>query len=160
MPPAEGVRNYLVTGIEGTPAVLKSLFADWREDDARWDERPDPERFTMREMIAHVADWDPIFLQRVSRLRSEDNPMLESVDEGELAKERDYASQSPTQNLRRLEGSRPELVALLRSMSESEWDRVGHRGGIGDVTMFDLVVTILGHDGYHTKQAAENVKGR
>jgi DinB superfamily len=157
MPVPEGVLHYLIGGIEGTPHVLSSLLSDLGPDDSRWDARPDPDRFTLREMVAHLADWDTVFFGRVERLRDEEDPMLKSVDEGALCETNDYASQLPLANLARLTVTRPKLASLLHSLSPEDWDKCGHREFVGDVDMLQLAVMILGHDAYHLRQAAEYV---
>lgn len=48
-------RKYLVGALDGAPDVFESLLAGLT--DAEIDRRPDPDRFTLREMMAHLADW-------------------------------------------------------------------------------------------------------
>lgn len=151
MPLSEVTIKYVVDGVAATPRVLFALLSGSPD----FDRRTDPERFTLREMIAHVADWDAIFAERIERARDEDNPFLPSVDEGQLAVERGYSSQDPATNLARFSESRAKLVALLQSLQPADWDRVAHREFVGDVTMFQLAAIILGHDAYHLRQAAE-----
>ncbi|MBL8065260.1 MAG: DinB family protein [Chthonomonadaceae bacterium] len=155
MPVSPVVIKYAVDGISTSPILFSSLLGSFSADDPVWDRRPEPDRFTLREMVAHLADWDPIFVGRVERTRDEDNPFLASVDEGQLCAERDYAQQSPVENLDRLARSRPKLAELFRSLSESDWDRTAHREFVGDVTMFELAALVLGHDAYHLRQAAD-----
>lgn len=156
----ESVRKYLVDGIAGTPAVLTALLAKIAPGDDLWDARPDPERFTLREAVAHLADWDDIFIRRVERIRDEDHPFLESVDEGRLCEERNYAAQDGPANLKRLKESHPGLASLLRSLPDEAWERTAHREFVGDVTMAQLAAMILGHDAYHLRQAADYVAMR
>ena len=48
-------RIYLISALEGTPDVLNGFLAPLGPEDQRWDFRPDPERFTLREVVAHLA---------------------------------------------------------------------------------------------------------
>lgn len=159
MPAPVGVRNYLLNGIESTPLTLRALLGGLSADSPLWDARPDPARFTLREMLAHVADWDPVFLGRLERMRDEDNPLLPDIDEGALCQERRYGAQDPLHNLDRLTTSRPGLVQAFRALSDDQWERPGHKSNLGDITVFQLAVTVLGHDSYHLRQAAEFVRG-
>lgn len=152
MPAPAALLNYIVTGLEATPIVLKKLLSD--VDD--WDKTLGPERFSLREMVAHLADWDPILIQRIERTRDEDHPFLPSVDEGQVAVDRDYANSNPVSNLERFQQGRAELVSLVKSLPADAWNRTANREFIGDVDMFQLVALILGHDAYHLKQAAES----
>ena len=52
-------------------------------------------------MLAHLADWEPIFLERFQRTRREAEPILPDYDEGRIALERDYAHSDPLANLAR-----------------------------------------------------------
>jgi len=152
---SETVLKYVIDGIEGTPAVLSVVLASLAENDSRWDARPDPDRFTLREMIAHLSDWDPIFVSRVERMRDETDPFLESVDEEALCQTNCYADQNPWVNFDRLKNSRPILVALMRALPAEAWGRTGNREFVGEIDLFHLATMILGHDSYHIRQVAE-----
>lgn len=146
---------YLLNGLTGTPDVLDGLLKDKSSDNPIWDNRPDPERFTLREVIAHLADWEPIWLERILRILKEDEPSLPGYDEGQYAIDRDYAHSDPQENLRRFRNGRQELIAILSNVKEDEWDRVGLHAEIGKTSAFGFAVLIAGHDGYHTRQVAQ-----
>ena len=151
----EIARFYLLPALEAAPAAIAKLAP--HEGDPRWDERPDPARFTLREVVAHLADWDEIFIARMNRTLTEDNPFLASVDEGVLCAERRYESQSPSANLERFATNRAQLIELVRSFEAQDWGRPAHREFVGDVDLFRLVTIVIGHDGYHVKQFADAV---
>lgn len=153
LPPA--AMHYVMLAIEGTPAVLESLLKDAAHNDPVWDFRPDLQRFTLREVVAHLADWEPIFLERIVRIRDEDKPFLPDIDEGEMAITNDYAHSDAHVSLRRFREGRAQLSAALRALPAAAWERVGHRDKIGDLTLEDMAVFVMAHDGYHTRQVAE-----
>lgn len=147
----KAVQTYLLHSLEAVPiAVCRTLSGQ-----VDWDARPDPDRFTLREMAAHLADWEPIWLERVTRIRVEDNPFLSSVDEGVLCAQRDYASLDPNESLSRYRQGRDALVGAVRAMPEEVWTRKAHREFVGDVDFLQQIAMIVGHDGYHLKQAME-----
>lgn len=143
--------DYIVNGLEAGPRVQASLLAH----EVDWDRRPDPDRFSLREMVAHLADWEDIWAGRVHRFLTEEHPMLESIDEGKIAAERDYATQDPRANLARYAAGRETLVANLRALPIEAWARTGHRQFVGDLTLFELAALIAGHDNYHLKQTVD-----
>ncbi|HZP80197.1 MAG TPA: DinB family protein [Chthonomonadaceae bacterium] len=149
------VRDYLLTGLAGTPDVLDGLLKAIPSGDPLWDFRPDPARFTLREIVAHLADWEPIFLERATRTRNENQPTLPDIDEGRLAVEHGYAHSDPHESLARFRKGRVTLVALLRSLEEADWERRAVRETIGPMTLAAQMVLALGHDGYHTQQVAQ-----
>ena len=150
-----GVKKYGLATLEGTPVVLRALLGKYAPTDPVWDRRPDPERFTLREMIAHLADWDQIFLERMRRTLSEDDPTLPDQDEGRLAVERDYAAQDPVENLRRFSENRGALVSFLRGLGDSDYERPALRPELGPMPLQYQFLLVVVHDGYHARQAAE-----
>ncbi len=153
----QGVREYLFDGLEATPVVLRRLLHDLKSEDPQWDTVHAANRFTLREMVAHVADWEAIFRQRIERTLNEDHPFLPSVDEGQLCLDRSYATQDSHGNLGRFSESRANLVPFLRSLPVDSWERRAEREFVGDTSLNDLIAIMLGHDAYHLRQAAEYV---
>ena len=154
------VRNYLLKALGGTADVLEGLLLPLAVDDPRWDFRPDPERFTLREIIAHLADWNPIFLERMIRACQEQDPALFSIDEGRLAIDRDYAHSDPKENLRRFRAGRQAMIQQLSGWTPDEWQRVSRYLRDAEdagtaITIEQWAIQTLSHDGYHTQQVSE-----
>ena len=60
----------------------------WGLTEEEGDQRLDPGRFMIREVIAPLAGLKPLFQERLTRMRSEDHPALPGYDEGHLAIDR------------------------------------------------------------------------
>lgn len=159
MPLPTAARDYLIEAVAGTPLILSTLLANRDDSDAVWDKRPDPERFTLREVLGHLADWEPIWVERISKIRKGDHPFLPSIDEGALAAENDYASSSPIANLKRFAEGRRATVDCLRSIRDEEWDLTCEREFVGPLTLQQQAYYILAHDGYHARQVAVWARG-
>lgn len=158
MPPAY-LLNYVLVGLEASPHIFSAISKDLADNDPKWDAKPDPERFSLREAVAHLADWDPIWLHRFQRICSEVRPSLPSIDEGELAIQNDYANSSPRASLEKFRGAREELVAFLRQRPDSDWNRIGFREGVGEMSLFEVCAMITGHDNYHMLYGLECLRG-
>jgi uncharacterized damage-inducible protein DinB len=153
LPP--GPRKYLLAAIAGTPDVMEALLNSRPGSDPIWDRRPDPARFTLREVVAHLADWEEIFLDRMTRTREQDQPSLQGYDEGQVAIDHDYAHSDPHANLARFRAGRAAMVTVLRSISDTEWERIGRHTEIGPISLEAQAILVAGHDGYHTSQVAQ-----
>jgi hypothetical protein len=151
------VKLYVLESIEGTPIVLRSLLSRLPDDSSFWDSRPEPDRFTLREVIAHLADWDEVFFARIERTVNEDNPTLEIIDPEKLAVENNYSAQDVSSSFVRFRKNRSKLAAYLKELPVSSYSRNAERVDIGPLSVWTQIVMILGHDGYHTKQAAEYI---
>ena len=155
MPPANPVARHLHHCLTATPAVLRALLGALPADSDFWDLQPDPDRFTPREVLAHLADWNPIFRDRIALMLAEDHPTLPRIGEDRLPIEHDYASQDPLKSLDRFCAGRAELVEKVKALSEVDSVRVGRREDMGDITVADQVVLVAIHDAYHAREIAE-----
>jgi hypothetical protein len=148
-------RSYFVGALELPEGIFAELLSDYRPDDPIWDFRPDPNRFTLREAICHVADWNDIFRERIERTRDEDHPLLPNMDEEQLAVDKKYAEADPTEALRRFAETRRTLIETVKALDPADWDRIANRARIGDITMSDQIALIAAHDAYHLRQVIE-----
>jgi hypothetical protein len=149
----QAVVPYLLHGLKATPAVLETLLRG--VTDAEADRRPDPERFTIREVTAHLADWEPVWLERMERMRSEESPLLQGYDEGQWAIDHNYAQADVAEQAALFRSGRERLIAFLESLDPDEWARTGRHTQWGTLRIYDLAAQVLGHDGYHTRQIIE-----
>lgn len=149
------VKKYFLTALNASPEVLEAFLKAVPADDPRWDARPDPDRFTLREVVAHLADWDPIFLSRMERTAQEELPFIPDMDEGQVALDHDYAHLDPHAALARFRTGRAGLVVFLSGLADNDWNRVGMKEIHGPVTLERQAVMVLAHDGYHMEQVVQ-----
>lgn len=147
------VRNYLFTALDSGPVLVAALLSGLTEKEA--DRRPDPNRFTIREILAHLADWDPVFFGRMQRTCAEDHPTLPGYDEGQWAIDHKYTQSDWREQLALFTARRQELTAFLRSRAAEDWARTADRPEIGILTLEAQAVLIPLHDSYHLRQIAE-----
>lgn len=155
----EKLYRYLLIDLESAPDVLGKML-ETVTDPSVYDRRPDPERFTLREVLAHLADWDTVFLGRLKQTRDDENPTLQGIDEGQVARDNDYAHAGPVTSLARYKANRAELVSFLGTLSPAQWERAGNHTEIGPVTLSTQAVLIAVHDGYHRQQVVEWLGGK
>ena len=147
------VYQYALMSLEGTPAVFRRLLAGLSDTEA--DLRPDPARFSLREAIAHLADWEDVFRQRMLQTRDQEHPILQGYDEGQWAVDRDYARSDWQAQLTRFGEERAQTTALIRSFTPDNLERVGLHTEAGPISLQEQVLLIVVHDGYHARQFAE-----
>lgn len=145
--------RYLLSGLSTSPLTLGVLLRGITE--AEMDTRPDPDRFTLREALAHLADWEGVWLERMTRIAQEDTPFLPSYDEGQWALDHNYAHADFPAELAKFGRGREQSVAFLQDLPGPAWRRVGLRDEAGPLSIFDMVAMILGHDGYHLRQVLD-----
>lgn len=145
--------HYLLKGLELAPKTVARLVALVPE--SAYDLKSDPDRFTFREALCHLADWEPINLDRLRQGVQHPGCTVPGFDEGQFAIDRDYPNQDvPTQVTRFAEG-RNEVMQFLGTLTEEDWQKVYFHSERGRQTVFEQAVTILGHDLYHIEQFSE-----
>lgn len=147
-------RKSLLLALYGAPTVLDVLLSSLHAGEAAWDTHPDPDRFSIREITAHLADWDSIWLDRIKLTASVSKPAIEPRDEEALAIENDYAHSDPSANCSFFHERRLALIQYLQSLKEEDWERIGRRPDFGDVSIQDQASYILTHDSYHLEQVS------
>src|SRR2546430_2130653 len=134
-------RHYLLEGLNGTPVVIDRLLRD--ATDADFDRRPDPARFTIREVMGHLADWEGVWLERATRILGEEHPSLPGYDEGRWAIDHDYAHMDVAEQQARFRDGRARLTSLLHKLSREQWDRTANHGEWGEITLAGMATLIL-----------------
>lgn len=146
------VHTYLSGALAGAPDVFDALLRGLT--DAQADRRPDPDRFTIREALAHLADWEDVFRGRLLQTRVETDPVLQGYDEGQWARDRDYAHADWREQARLFRDRRAQTMELLRALSPEQWERLGNHTEAGPITLEGQAVLISAHDAYHQQQFA------
>jgi len=155
--PAAYVVQYILNGLDAAPDAQAALC----ERVSDWDAKPRGEdRFSVRECLAHLADWEVIWLMRAQRTLAEDKPNLPGIDEGEMAIKNDYASSDPKESLQRYRSGRNALLAFFRGLTPEQWSRTFTRDDVGEVSLFELASMVLGHDGYHFRHTLDSLHQR
>ena len=144
------LKGYLLKALQATPELIASALQGI--SDAEADSRPDPDRFTLREAIAHIADFEPIFRGRMELIASTDTPTLENRDEEQMAIDRDYAHTDVAEQTQIFLAERAKTVALLQTLPLEFWSREGLREGVGTISLEDIAHLLVVHDVYHLKQ--------
>lgn len=144
------MNTYLMPSIEFGPAVVARLIEHIPE--SRWDERIDPSRFCPREVAAHLADWEPILLERVRTGVATPGASVDAFDEGKMAIEHRYSTTDPREQVRLFGERRHATAEFLRGLAEADWSKTVVHPERGVQSVDDMANLLLGHDLYHLEQ--------
>jgi uncharacterized damage-inducible protein DinB len=132
------------------PTILKRLMA--QIDASRYDERLAPDRFTLREVIAHVADLEPVILGRMQLALSTPGAAVSNWDQDQEAITKNYSSWDVWASLETFAAERSKPLELYESLTDEQTRRTVNHPLLGEMSIFDLAVFALGHDAYHVEQ--------
>jgi hypothetical protein len=111
-----------------------------------------PSKWSIRLLIAHLADAEMVGAQRFRQVIAEDNPPLGAFDQDAWARNLDYARKQPKQSLESFRRVRAENYELLKSLPESAFERTGVHSERGPLTLRQLLVGYAEHAESHARQ--------
>jgi hypothetical protein len=144
---------YLIPAIELGPLTVKRLLRLIPQH--RWDEPLHRDRFTPREVVAHLADWEPIMRERIRTAATTPGQTIAAYDEGKMAVDHGYRSSDPHEQAELFRTERAITAEFLRSVTPDQWRNTVHHPERGPQSVEDLANLVLGHDLYHIEQLSE-----
>ena len=140
--------------MEKTPQLLETMLGGVALDVARW--KPAPDRWSISEVLSHLADCEDCLAERVRRFVLEDTPPL---NEYEMPAE-GFAAGTPQEHLSRFAHTRRELIQFLRTLPPDVGARTAQHSKLGLVTLEQMLNEWASHDLGHIRQIAELYRAR
>jgi hypothetical protein len=111
-----------------------------------------PGKWTVRQIVAHLADAEMVGAHRLRQVIAEENPTLIAFDQDAWTRNLDYARRKPKTSLETFRRIRAENHELLKDLPPAAFDRVGNHSENGRMTLRQLVEGYAGHAESHAKQ--------
>jgi len=113
---------------------------------------PEPGKWSIRQVVAHLADSEIVATMRVRQIVAEDNPKLEAWDQQAWATKLDYTRRKPSQSLETFRRIRGENYEFLKDLPETAFERAGTHSERGRITLRQLLQDIAEHAESHAAQ--------
>jgi hypothetical protein len=133
-------------GPEVLAMVLTGVFGE-EEDFA-----PAPGKWTIRQIVAHLADGELVGAHRFRQVVAEDNPTIIAFDQDAWTQKLDYAKRKPKQSLETFRRIRAENYELLKDLPEAAFERAGNHSETGPITLRQLLEGYARHAESHAQQ--------
>lgn len=114
-----------------------------------------PGKWSIRQIVAHLADSELVCGHRFRQILAEDNPVMTWFDEKAWTANLDYARRKPKQSLETFRRLRAENHDLLQSVPEAAYERTGNHSRNGIMTLRALVEDNAAHAETHARQLQE-----
>jgi uncharacterized damage-inducible protein DinB len=111
-----------------------------------------PGKWSIRQLIAHLADTELVFAGRFRQVIAEDNPPLQPFNQDKWAQNLDYARRKPKQSLETFRRLRAESYELLKDLPAATFDRSGNHTKDGPFTLYQLLERLTNHAERHAQQ--------
>jgi DinB superfamily len=116
------------------------------------DFRPGADRWTLRQIVAHLADSEIVSAARFRRIIAEDNPTLIGYDQNAWAANLNYAKRKTSESVDMFRRLRADCYELLKDLPPETFARKGNHSEIGPMTLRQLLQIMAEHAEGHARQ--------
>jgi hypothetical protein len=135
-----------------SPKRLKKLLKGLSEKQLA--RRPAPDKWSIKEVIAHLADGEVIMGSRLRFVAAQDRPPLPGYDQDLFVQNLGVDKVKTKELLEAFAMARKLNMQLIARLPESALDRVGMHGERGEESIRTMITMYAGHDLIHEEQIA------
>ena len=114
--------------------------------------RPSPEKWSIQEIVAHLADDELVGGYRLRMILSSSGTDIQAFDQDIWARTGRYDKIDVRSSLELFRVLRQANLALLGTLDSAEWDMFGVHAERGVETVRDIAMYFAGHDINHFRQ--------
>jgi len=123
-------------------------------DEAKSTHRYAPEKWSIKQLIGHVADAERIFGYRVLCIARGESQSLPGFDETEYMRRSNFDDRTFADLVADFTAARQSTIALLRSLGDHVWSNAGVANK-QHVTTRGIAYSMIGHSRHHMKVLRE-----
>jgi hypothetical protein len=131
------------------PDLLRCAVAGMTKDQLL--ARPISGKWSTQEVVCHLADYEPIYADRMKRVIALKEPELLKGDPGLFAARLAYDQRDVQEELALIELTRRQMARILRSLKPEDFQRTGGHSRDGALTLEELLKRITGHIPHHVR---------
>ena len=136
--------------LSSTPTRMGALLA--RHSTARLQVRPAPERWSVAEIVSHLADAEIVFAYRVRRILAAPGSAIEPFEQADWVRSQHAGASDAHASLALFTAIRQSMLGLIGRLSEAELDSYGEHAERGPESVRYLQSLMAGHDRNHLAQ--------
>jgi len=114
-----------------------------------------PGKWSIRQIVAHVADAELVGAHRLRQVIAEKNPTLVAFDQDAWTENLDYARRDPRGSLESFQRVRSENYELMKDLPPAAWERTGNHTENGPMTLRRLLEGYAQHAESHAREIRE-----
>jgi hypothetical protein len=116
---------------------------------------PLPGKWSTRQVICHLADFEPVYADRMKRVIAENEPTMFSGDPDVFAARLAYDQRDIQEELQLIDVTRRQVARILRTLKPQDFQRRGVHSTDGALTLATLLERINVHIPHHVKFIGE-----
>jgi DinB superfamily len=119
---------------------------------AKLRKRPAPEKWSVAEILAHLADVEIVIGWRMRSILGAPGTTIQAYDQDAWVTAGHYEKRDPRKSLEQHRVLREMNLALLKSLSAEQWKHYGQHSERGQESIERIVRMLAGHDLNHIQQ--------
>jgi hypothetical protein len=135
------------------PAELRSAIAVLSREQRV--ARPIPGKWSVLEVICHLADTEANIAHRIKRVLAEERPEFERVQPDRMLAALSYHDREIDEELTLIDFTRRQVTRILRASPPEVWERTGIVKERGERTVAQMVDGAIGHLRHHLRFIVE-----
>jgi DinB superfamily len=136
--------------LAATPKKLERLVA--RKSPATLRKRPAPGKWSVQEILAHLADVEVVVGWRVRSVLGAPGIAIQAFDQDAWTQALHYDKRDPRESIAQIKAVRAANLALYKSLTPEQWKHYGIHSERGQESVEHIARMIAGHDLNHIQQ--------
>lgn len=142
--------------LKSTAGKLEKLIK--KATKAQLRKRPQPDKWSVGEILAHLADTELVLGFRMRMILGANGTPIQAFDQNVWAEYSEYAKHDPQDSLTTFKVLREYNLRLLKIIPPTMWEHYGMHAERGKETIVRLIEMYAGHDINHVMQIENTVK--
>ena len=138
------------------PAELRDAVRSVRTSD--WDATPIAGKWSIRQVVCHLADSEIVYADRIKRVLAEDNPTLFDADPDVFVPALHCAERPPETELNLIATVRAHMRPILKACAPADFQRTGTHSTAGPLTLESLLERVTEHLPHHVAFIEEKLR--
>lgn len=155
-PPALEERRRRIELYASATQRLRDALASVPPEAMKW--RPEPDEFSVHEIVCHCADSETNAYSRIRYLLTAEKPVIVGYDPDVWAREFDYANHPLDAALATVEAVRANTAPILRRLPDGAWAKEGAHTESGHYSAADWLRIYSEHLEEHIGQIEHNLE--
>jgi hypothetical protein len=148
----------VIDALERAPAIVIPLVREVPRDVLK--RRPPSGKWSAHEHACHLASVHRLFVDRLDYMLATPSPVITPYDPGRDDPADALLALDLDESLRRYGDDRARLVARLRQLSDTEWQRTAEHGEYSHYSVFIMFRHLALHDFFHAYRIEELLLSR
>ncbi len=139
----------LISDYLAGPKLLRRTVAGMTGE--QLDAQPIPGTWSTRQVVCHIADFEPVYADRMKRAIAEDQPTFFGGDPDVFAAKLAYEHRDVEEEIQLIEVTRKQMGRILKTLSPGEFRRTGNHLEDGPLDLKTLLTRITNHIPHHVQ---------